>query len=110
MASRFWFTCTAGFTAWIGVCNAAPDPLDPKAAVTAPAHRSAFDGYRRHDDVKPLPWQQANDTVGRIGGWRSYAREAAAAPPSQSASTPAAKPPTAPAAPERNAPPPRQHH
>lgn len=106
MASRFWLACTAGFTVWVGVCNAAPDPLDPKATVAAPMHRSAFDGYRHHDGVLPLPWRQANDTVERIGGWRSYAREAAAAPASRGASAPATRPPTAPA----SAPATRHHH
>jgi hypothetical protein len=85
MAIRLRLACMAACTAWVGVCSAAPDPLDPKAPVAAPVHRSAFDHYRRHDDVKPLPWRQANDTVERIGGWRSYAREAAQPPAAASA-------------------------
>jgi hypothetical protein len=78
-----------GVAAVLAVHAAPADPLDPKAAVPAPAHRSAFDGYRRHDDAKPVPWRQANDTVGRIGGWRAYAREAAASAPATAASAPA---------------------
>jgi len=56
---------------------AAADALDAKADVAPLAHRSAFSGYRRFADETPVPWKRANDTVGRIGGWRTYAREAA---------------------------------
>ena len=71
--------------------SAAPDPLDGRSATKALQHRSAFDGYRRQGDDPPMGWRQANDAVGRIGGWRAYAREAAAsaAPPSPPAAAPA---------------------
>ena len=59
----------------------AADPLDARASVAPLTHRSVLSGYRAHDDVKPVPWREANDTVGRIGGWRAYAREAATPPP-----------------------------
>jgi hypothetical protein len=63
----------------------------PKPAAKA-AYTSAFDGYRRFDDQKVGRWRDANDNVGRIGGWQAYAREAAgeaAAPaPAQPASVP----------------------
>ena len=65
------------------------DPLNAQAAVPALRHDPAFAGYRRLVEIEPVEWLQANDTVRRIGGWRSYARDAngaAAAPP------PAAKP------------------
>jgi hypothetical protein len=99
MAIRIQLACMATFIPWAVMCSAAADPLDPKAPVAAPVHRSAFDNYRRHDDVKPLPWRQANDTVERIGGWRSYAREAsqppaaASAPQAPSAPAPRSEPP-----------------
>jgi hypothetical protein len=97
MAIHLRLACMAACIASVGVCSAAADPLDPKAPVTAPTHRSAFDNYRRHDDVKPQPWRQANDTVERIGGWRSYAREAAQPPAAASApqapSVPRSEPP-----------------
>lgn len=47
------------------------------APATQATHRSAFDGYRRFDDQKVQSWREANDQVGRIGGWRAYARESA---------------------------------
>lgn len=64
-----------------------PDPLDPQAAVPARVHRSALAGYRPHI-AAPTDWRQANDAVERMGGWRAYAREAAAPPaaPASSAS------------------------
>lgn len=39
-------------------------------------YRSVFEGYRGHAAETVLPWRESNDRVGRIGGWRSYAREA----------------------------------
>lgn len=55
---------------------AKPDPLDPAAKVVPQTHASAFSSYRAHADVSPRDWKATNDTVGRIGGWRAYAREA----------------------------------
>lgn len=53
---------------------------------TAPVagYRSAFEGYQRFDDEPLRSWQDSNATVGRIGGWRAYARQAQA-PASQPA-------------------------
>jgi len=56
----------------------AADPTHAQAEVPAALHRSAFAGYRRHAEAAPTAWKDANDTVTRIGGWRTYAREAAA--------------------------------
>lgn len=52
------------------------------AAQTTPApapgpYRSALEGYQPYSDTKMVPWKAANDTVGQIGGWRAYAKEAA---------------------------------
>jgi len=69
----------------------AADPADAQAPVPPLRHVSALAGYRRHSQAAPIAWPQANDTVTRIGGWRSYAREAAA-------------PGAAPAAPARKSP------
>lgn len=76
---------------------APPDPLDARSTTKALQHRSAFDGYRRHGADQPMDWRQANDNVGRIGGWRSYAREAAATPTSPPTTTPTSTPASAPA-------------
>lgn len=53
-----------------------PDPLDPQASVPAVIYQSPLADYRRLGEDKQVPWSQANDTVNRIGGWRTYAREA----------------------------------
>ena len=74
------------------------DPTDAKAAVPPMVYRSAFAKPPAPPTEVPLvSWQEANDTVWRIGGWRSYAREASQAP------TPAPAPAApAPSAPKKN--------
>lgn len=69
-----------------------PDPLNPQAAVPALLHTSSFAAYRRDAEVEPIGWRAANDTVARIGGWRAYAREAAAAAPAPGPAASASKP------------------
>lgn len=66
------------------------DPLDARTSVPAAAYESAFSRYRRAADDKAIPWRDANDTAARIGGWRTYAREAQQ--PEPAASAPAAPP------------------
>jgi hypothetical protein len=72
-----------------------PDPLDPQAAVPAAAHNSALGSYRRGAEVTLGSWKAANETVNRIGGWRTYAREAPPPDPARGAPT---RPPPAPGA------------
>lgn len=36
---------------------------------------SVFDNYRSFEELDETEWLEANDNVGRIGGWRSYARQ-----------------------------------
>lgn len=45
------------------------------------ASSSGLESYQPFAEGKVLPWRQANDAVGRIGGWRAYAREAQNAGP-----------------------------
>lgn len=52
------------------------DPLDAQAKVPRAAHASSLAQYRRMTDEKVGSWREANDNVGRIGGWRTYLREA----------------------------------
>lgn len=50
------------------------------AGKPAPIHyRSPIEGYRPDTETAPGDWKQVNDTVRAIGGWRTYARESAAA-------------------------------
>lgn len=97
MCFRFFQAIGLGLLLAAGAAQAEAPPAAPEApasaappAMAAPVYRSAFDGYRRYEDAQPVPWRQANDEVARIGGWRSYAREAQGLPPAPAASAPAA--------------------
>ena len=66
-------------------------PAAPAAPAVELTYRSAFDGYQRFTDEKVGSWRDANDTVGRIGGWREYAKEGREpAAPRAAGATPAA--------------------
>lgn len=39
-------------------------------------YQSPLKNYHRYDDQTVQPWREANDRVGQIGGWRTYAKEA----------------------------------
>lgn len=56
-------------------------------------HDSVLSRYKRFEDQGVGAWPQANQTVGRIGGWRSYARETAPPPAAPAAATEPATPP-----------------
>lgn len=51
-------------------------PEAPMVAAPLLQYRSAMADYRKFDDQPVAPWTQVNDTVGKIGGWRVYAKEA----------------------------------
>ena len=56
-----------------------PAPSTLPSAITAGApvaYRSAMEGYKSYTDEKTIDWKEANDSTGRIGGWREYAKEA----------------------------------
>ena len=38
-------------------------------------YESAFEDYERYEESDGPDWRGANDRVGEIGGWRTYARE-----------------------------------
>jgi hypothetical protein len=68
--------------------RAAADPIDAKVTVPAAVYRSSLADYRSVGELRVGSWKDANEQVNRIGGWRAYAREAAA--PAAPASAPAA--------------------
>ena len=86
-----WLALGLAGVAATAMGQAAPAPRAvTSSAESVPAWRSAFEGYRPFSDAPVSAWREANDTVGRIGGWRSYAREAAqpgAVPAAPSAGT-----------------------
>jgi hypothetical protein len=83
---------TAGCTS-VPPTAAGPNPADPAAVAPPVEYRPVFSGYQAYTDQPVGNWREANDAVGRIGGWREYAREAEAA-------TPSGTPPPAGAAPK----------
>ena len=81
---KFAILFTTVLTAALGPIGAstaaAPsDPADGKASVPPVQYQSPFADYRPLGEDKNTAWKDANDTVGKIGGWRAYAREAAEA-------------------------------
>ena len=85
--------CFAFVTLPTGAQTATTKPADASkppagqasdAAPSSSTYRSAFDGFRRFADQPVGPWREANDTVGRVGGWRAYAREAEGKGPAES--------------------------
>ena len=81
---------------WTNVAHAQiPAPPAPAATATPAtpaAYRSAFEGYQPYTDEKIVNWKEANDTVGRIGGWREYAKEASRPEPEPQAPAAATRP------------------
>ena len=74
-----------------------PDPQDANASVPLVTYESPFANYRPLSNQKITAWKESIDNVGRIGGWRAYAKEAEAPgpvgePASGTSSNPAAKP------------------
>lgn len=55
--------------------SASPSAALKTESATAP-FRSAMQGYKPYTDEKTVDWKQANDSTGKIGGWREYAKEA----------------------------------
>ena len=74
---------------WVAALATAAEPPAP-AHGAGLEYRSAFERYNRFEDPPSRSWREANDTVGRIGGWRAYAREAHAGPPDGDAAAPRA--------------------
>jgi hypothetical protein len=84
---------------WAADAAHAQPPAPPAAASTPSAartatnvFRSALDGYQPYTDEKTVDWKEANDNVGRIGGWREYAKEAGPAESEPQAPDAAAQP------------------
>lgn len=79
-----------------------PDPADSTAVVPATTYSSPLARYRPAGEIKAGSWQEVNETVTRIGGWRAYAREASQPEPAAQREAarpaPAAAPAPAPAA------------
>ena len=58
--------------------NKPPTKPESKGASDAPIlveYKSTFTNYRPFVDQPIVSWREANDTVAKIGGWRTYAKE-----------------------------------
>jgi hypothetical protein len=62
-------------TAWAQTATSAASAATPMPSQPL-AFRSAFESYKPYTDDGAPEWKKANDEVGKIGGWRAYAREA----------------------------------
>ena len=56
--------------------GSSPDPLNPQAIVPLVQHRSVLQRLQPRSAPEAGAWKEHNERVGRIGGWRAYAREA----------------------------------
>ncbi|HZX18123.1 MAG TPA: hypothetical protein VFF22_14830 [Pseudomonas sp.] len=73
-AHRQAFICLA----WLlpaGSWAESPDPLDAQATTPAVHYQSPLKAYQGFSEQPLHDWREANDLVGRIGGWRTYAQE-----------------------------------
>lgn len=52
------------------------EPMNERAMTTETYYDSAFARYKPYHEQQVRPWQEVNDEVGHIGGWKAYAREA----------------------------------
>ena len=77
MKQRYWAMLACISAIFGQVQAAAPDPTNANAGIPATTYRSPFAEYRPLGEDKNTAWKDANDTVGKVGGWRAYAREAA---------------------------------
>ena len=73
---------------------AGTDDGAPPVDFVAPAlpSTSIFTEYRKFRDEPVGSWPAANDTVGRLGGWRYYLEEAAEPDPAEAATPPLSPP------------------
>ena len=72
-----WLIFVCALPAVAAAQTTAMAPATPSKTQIEPAkYRSALEGYQPYTDEKMADWKAANDTAGRIGGWRVYAKEA----------------------------------
>lgn len=70
--------CIGGVLAalvWHSHAQATPPDPAVAGAVAPLVYESPLANYRRFTPQSPGSWREANDTVGRIGGWQAYAAE-----------------------------------
>ena len=81
-----------------GLAQAQPPSAAAGPLASPLTYRSAIADYQPYAAQPVQPWAETNATVGRIGGWRAYAREAAAPSASEKLAPQAGPAPAAPSA------------
>ena len=66
---------SSGAVAQPSAVSGRPDPADARVPVPPAEHQSPFARYRPFAAEVLGTWKAVNDEVGRIGGWKVYARE-----------------------------------
>lgn len=69
------FACLALMALPVAAWAEPLDPLDAQAATPALHYQSPLKAYQGFSEQPLHNWREANDLVGRIGGWRTYAQE-----------------------------------
>jgi hypothetical protein len=59
-----------------GADTSQDDPADAAIRVRPLVYQSSFATYQAFSEQEVKAWRESNDNVGRIGGWRAYAKEA----------------------------------
>ena len=71
-------------------------PADTEAPKPAPLttlqYSSPLGAYQAYADQPVQSWREANDRVGQIGGWRTYAKEIKMSDPASDKNSPASDP------------------
>ncbi len=80
LAAVFWATAALAQPAPSQNPASAAIAAQPPTDAATTGFKSAMDGYQPYTDEATTNWKAANDTVAQIGGWRAYAKEAAAEP------------------------------
>jgi len=89
---------SSGAVAQPSAVSGRPDPADARVPVPPAEHQSPFARYRPFAAEVLGTWKAVNDEVGRIGGWKVYAREVyeemkQAPPPPEGSGKPTGAPP-----------------
>ena len=97
----------ASFVAAAWAQTPAVSSMSPEAGALDNMYQPPLAGYQPFTGENVISWQEANEEVGRIGGWRAYARESqqpgatkpaasggAAAAPAPAAAAPSTAPAT----------------
>ena len=78
-------------SATLSYAAATPNPDVADSPTPPMQYKSPFKDYRPLGDDKRTPWRDANDEVGKIGGWREYLRESQEANKAAPETAPAVK-------------------